>query len=129
MNPHMNPPMYPSDPVRPTDPVERSRSDLKAQEDLLALKVLSQPDFLLRVPTLPPASSARSTQAQTHAHANAHANAQAPDSMDPEDWMHALSQEVHARVMRELEMILPNLISSCMTDVLEQSELDRKAKG
>jgi hypothetical protein len=49
--------------------------------------------------------------------------------MDPEDWMHALSQEVHARVMRELEMILPNLISSCMTDVLEQSELDRKAKG
>jgi len=95
----------------------------------LALKVLSQPDFLLRVPTLPPASSARSTQAQTHAHANAHANAQAPDSMDPEDWMHALSQEVHARVMRELEMILPNLISSCMTDVLEQSELDRKAKG
>jgi len=121
--------MYPSDPVRPTDPVERSRSDLKAQEDLLALKVLSQPDFLLRVPTLPPASSARSTQAQTHAHANAHANAQAPDSMDPEDWMHALSQEVHARVMRELEMILPNLISSCMTDVLEQSELDRKAKG
>jgi hypothetical protein len=49
--------------------------------------------------------------------------------MDPEDWMHALSQEVHARVMRELEMILPNLISSCMTDVLEQSEQDRKAKG
>ena len=127
MNPPMYPPMYPSDPARPTDPVERSRSDLKAQEDLLALKVLSQPDFLLRVPTLPPASSARSTHAQIHAHANA--NAQAPDSMDPEDWMHALSQEVHARVMRELEMILPNLISSCMTDVLEQSEQDRKAKG
>jgi hypothetical protein len=99
----------------------------------LALKVLSQPDFLLRVPTLSPASSARSTQAQTHAHAHAHAhanaNAQAQDSMDPEDWMHALSQEVHARVMRELEMILPNLISSCMTDVLEQSEQDRKTKG
>jgi len=123
MNPPVYPPMYPSDPARRTDPLERSRSDLKAQEDLLALKVLSQPDFLLRVPTLPTSPSARST------HAHAHAHAQALDSMDAEEWMHSLSQEVYARVMRELEVILPDLISSCMTDVLEQADQDRKAKG
>jgi hypothetical protein len=43
--------------------------------------------------------------------------------------MQSLSQEVYARVMRELEMILPDLISSCMTDVLEQPEQDSKAKA
>jgi hypothetical protein len=85
----------------------------------LALKVLSQPDFLLRVPTLPPAPSARSTQAQ----------AQALGPLDAQDWMQSLSQEVYARVMRELEMILPDLISSCMTDVLEQPEQESKAKA
>ncbi len=115
----MNPSSYPTDPAHRSDPAERSRSDLKAQEDLLALKVLSQPDFLLRVPTLPPAPSARSTQAQD----------QALGSLDAQDWMQSLSQEVYARVMRELEMILPDLISSCMTDVLEQPEQDSKAKA
>ena len=119
----MNPSSYPTDPAHRSDPAERSRSDLKAQEDLLALKVLSQPDFLLRVPTLPPAPSARSTQAQ------AQAQAQALGSLDAQDWMQSLSQEVYARVMRELEMILPDLISSCMTDVLEQPEQDSKAKA
>ena len=117
----MNPSSYPTDPAHRSDPAERSRSDLKAQEDLLALKVLSQPDFLLRVPTLPPAPSARSTQAQ--------AQVQALGSLDAQDWMQSLSQEVYARVMRELEMILPDLISSCMTDVLEQPEQDSKAKA
>ena len=113
----MNPSSYRTDPAHRSDPAERSRSDLKAQEDLLALKVLSQPDFLLRVPTLPPAPSARSTQAQ------------ALGPLDAQDWMQSLSQEVYARVMRELEMILPDLISSCMTDVLEQPEQDSKAKA
>ena len=88
---------------------ERSRSDLKAQEDLLALKVLGEPHFLDRVPTL------------TVAHEEGNFHAPRDENTHSEDFMHALTQEVQSRVLSELELILPELISSCLSDALAQA--------
>ncbi|MEI7739076.1 MAG: hypothetical protein WCJ99_10090 [Betaproteobacteria bacterium] len=94
---------------------ERSRSDLKAQEDLLALKVLGEPHFLDRVPTL------------TVAHEEGSFNAPRDENTHSEDFMQDLAQEVQSRVLSELELILPELISSCLSDALAQADKEKRS--
>lgn len=88
-------------------PQNDPQNDLKAQEDLLALKVLGDPDFLDRVPYLMPIQNAPGGFA-LH-----------PD-LSSEELMQALSEEVKVKVLAELELILPELISSCWAEVLAQ---------
>ena len=99
----------------PSGPEERSRSDLKAQEDLLALKVLGEPHFLDRVPTL------------TVAHEEGSFNAPRDENTHSEDFMQDLAQEVQSRVLSELELILPELISSCLSDALAQADKEKRS--
>jgi len=92
----------------PFTPEASDQGDLKAQEDLLALKVLGDPHFLERVPYLMPVSEDQ----QDHIFHQEHEQSQAI--------MDALTQEVKVMVLAELDLILPELISSCLSEVLSR---------
>jgi len=84
-----------------------ARSDLKAQEDLLALKVLADPHFLERVPNLRPVEPLSAAHGHTE-----------PSQADQA--MKELSEEVQLRVFEAIERLLPELIASTMADVMHE---------
>jgi hypothetical protein len=92
-------------------------NDLKAQEDLLALKILGDPHFLDRVPYLMPVEEILDQNL------GAHLNLGSPE--DSPEVMQALAEEVKRRVLAELDLILPELISSCLAEVLSESSQGR----
>jgi hypothetical protein len=103
MNPALEPHMSP----------QSTSNDLKAQEDLLALKILGDPQFLDRVPYLMPVDEMLSKNLAQHP--------QLSSSEVPPELVHALSEQVKRRVLAELDLILPELISSCLGEVLSES--------
>ena len=95
-----------------------ARSDLKAQRDLLALKVLADPHFLERVPSLKPA--------QPLSRGAGHLEA----SPEADQALKALSDEVQMRVYEEIERLLPDLIASTLSEVMnEWSRSDATPSG
>ncbi len=87
-----------------------SRSDLKAQEDLLALKVLADPHFLERVPNLRPVQPLEPGPRPAASEA----------SLEADQAMKALSDEVQLRVFEAIERLLPELIASTLADVMQE---------
>jgi hypothetical protein len=94
---------------------ENAMNDLKAQEDLLALKILGDPNFLDRVPYLMPAQHPKSSHEDSNA------------LMSSDQLLDDLAQEVKRRVMSELELILPELIASCLDEVVQESSHEGKS--
>ena len=135
----------PSEPFGdPSEPFGDPQSHLKAQNDLLALKILHEPEFMMRVPVLTPVNeqgfrSGDPLNSMQSVHSNVQNNAQGWDQatnaqathLNPsdvesqgsnsglhEDAMHTLSAEVLVRVRDHLDALLPDLIASTLEEVL-----------
>jgi hypothetical protein len=127
------------------------QSHLKAQNDLLALKMLHEPDFMKRVPVLSPRNErelesesqgdtfdsmgsnesrkvqdGRETSIEQDGHLNASRLAQeSSNSGTNEAAIQALSSEVLARVRDHLDALLPDLIASTLEEVLRDWSRDK----
>jgi len=130
---------------------EDRQSHLKAQNDLLALKMLHEPDFMKRVPVLSPhnelglkhqdptnpfdpvvSNEPISPPDRRHSTKESSMNPNASHQADEgsnsgfnEAAMHALSAEVLARVRDHLEALLPDLIASTLEEVLRDWSRDK----
>jgi hypothetical protein len=97
-------------------------SDLKAQEDLLALKVLQDPGFLQRVPTLSSKTGKPHTEPSLSASLPHEMINESFSSLTPaqieDTHLKLITQEVTQRVLQTLEEWVPDLIASTLEEVL-----------
>lgn len=103
----------------PPDDQQDLQSRLKAQNDLLALKLLHEPEFMLRVPVLSP-QAFEPTQQQDQAQGQDRAQSAHTDAA-----LHALSEQVLQRVLEHLDQLLPDLIASTLEEVLRDWSRDQ----